>query len=155
MLTSPLYFDIDAKKSPKSRVEASRTIVCKLMEVVHEWSNRSPDMLVFSGKSGFHVYYWTWDDIPTKFGHPKERIAAFIRSRKELINRLRLEGIIIDETVTADPWRVLRLPGSLHWETGLVACKVLNLNDFKPQRDALVFPAESYKEVFGLDLTRL
>jgi len=154
MLTSPLFFDIDTK-TPKVETQASTEVVWRLTDAIRGWSDRMPDMLVFSGKSGFHVYYWNWDDIPTRHEHLAERIEAFRRSRKKLLRDLRVKGVQVDESVTADPWRVLRLPGSLHWDTGLIACLVSNLKKFNPQRDAVAFPLELYQEVFGLDLSRV
>jgi len=34
------------------------------------------------------------------------------------------EGICVDGTVTPDPWRIMRIPGTLHGETGLVSMKI-------------------------------
>jgi DNA primase catalytic subunit len=147
MLTSPLYFDIDVK-SPQT-ITAAATTVHALMETIRKLSNRDPDMLVFSGKSGFHVYYWNWDDIPSRYPHPEMRIMRFRESRMQLLSLLRQKGVAVDWTVTPDPWRVMRLPGSLHWDTGLVACVVSELDEFRQERDAVAFPPELYEEVFG------
>jgi DNA primase catalytic subunit len=38
--------------------------------------------------------------------------------------------IKIDYSVTTDPWRVLRVPGTLHGETGYIALKIDNLGKF-------------------------
>jgi DNA primase catalytic subunit len=123
-------------------------MTCDLIKAVGQLSARDPDMIVFSGKSGFHVYYWNWDDIPLRHEHPKQRIEAFVLSRKELLNALKSRGVLVDRSVTADPWRVLRLPGSLHWDTGFIARQVSELNQFRPERDAVAFPSESYERLF-------
>lgn len=147
MLTSPLYFDIDAR-GRCARLQTSIGMTSKLIEVVRQMNARDPDMIVFSGKSGFHVYYWNWDDIPLRYEHPQQRIEAFILSRRELLSVLKSRGVTVDTSVTADPWRVLRLPGSLHWDTGLIACQVSQLDQFRPERDAVAFPSESYEGLF-------
>ena len=40
------------------------------------------------------------------------------------------KGIIVDSSVTTDPWRVLRVPGTLHGSSGLIAKVLNNLKDF-------------------------
>lgn len=151
MLTSPLYFDIDTRSSDSTMRESMITVQ-RLIETIQKFNYRLPDMVVFSGRSGFHVYYWDWDDIPREYGHASGRITAFRNSRNGIVNALRLKGITVDPSVTSDPWRVLRLPGSLHWETGLIARIVRDLDDFEPERDCMPFSPELHKEVFGLDL---
>jgi DNA primase catalytic subunit len=152
MLTSPLYFDIDIKR-PHDRIRNAVKVVSKLTHTIRRLSQRDPDLLVFSGRNGFHVYYWNWDDIPARYEHPMDRIREFTESRKKLLKRLELEEIDVDRTVTADPWRVLRVPGTLHWDTGFVACRVQEVEDFILERDAAVFPKETYRTVFGIDAT--
>ncbi|MCX8200369.1 MAG: DNA primase catalytic subunit PriS [Candidatus Micrarchaeota archaeon] len=52
----------------------------------------------------------------------------------------------VDAQVTTDVHRLIRLPGTIHGETGLVAKKVANLERFEPLRDA-VFADDSEVEV--------
>lgn len=146
MLTSPLFFDIDVKPTSFDMLKA-KEVTGKLTEFMKYTYGKDPDEIVFSGSSGFHVYYWNWDDIPMSHEHPRDRILAFIKSRKQLLRYLRANEIAVDPSVTADPWRVLRLPGTLHWTTGLIACKVRSLADFLPRLHAMAFPSEIYGEM--------
>jgi DNA primase catalytic subunit len=150
ILTSPLYFDIDVRTG--ETIQAAKTAAVELIEAIRRLSNKEPDLLVFSGRNGFHVYYWNWDEIPSQFPNPVQRISEFIQSRRRVLHYLNSKRVKVDETVTADPWRVLRLPGSLHWKTGLTACQVHDLDRFHPKRDAAPFPSNIYTDVFGLDL---
>jgi DNA primase catalytic subunit len=153
MLTSPLYFDVDIKKGEK--IQAAQIAVAKLIEIIRNISDREPDLLVFSGRNGFHIYYWNWDEIPIQFGNPKDRINEFIKSRRQLLRYLGSKHVNVDNTVTADPWRILRLPGSVHWQTGMIACQVRDLNEFLPKQDATPFPTDTYREIFHVNLELL
>lgn len=153
ILTSPLYFDIDIKTG--ETIQAAKRVAAKLVEAIRCLNDKEPDLLVFSGRNGFHVYYWNWDEIPAQFADPVQRISEFIQSRWRVLHYLNSKGVKVDETVTADPWRVLRLPGSLHWRTGFTACRVHDLDQFDPRLDAAPFPIEIYKDVFGVDLDSL
>lgn len=54
---------------------------------------------------------------------------------------IELTGAIVDEPVTTDIHRLIRLPGSLHGKTGFLVKKLplLDFKDFNPFRDAQVF----------------
>ncbi len=58
----------------------------------------------------------------------------------------------IDKHVTSDISRLLRVPGTLHGGTGLVACEVNNLDDFNPLKDAVVFGEKPYVVVPNQDV---
>jgi len=51
-------------------------------------------------------------------------------------------GVTIDTNVTTDIHRILRLPGTLHNETGLIKKKVASLDTFDPLVDAVAFGDE-------------
>jgi DNA primase catalytic subunit len=153
LLTSPLYFDIDVRKG--ERIQVAKAAAAELIETIRRLSNRDPDLLVFSGRNGFHIYYWNWDEIPAQFPNPKDRINEFVKSRRQMLHYLDSKGVRIDNTVTVDPWRILRLPGSVHWSTGLTACLVRDLTQFLPNRDAALFPPKTYRDVFGINLDSL
>jgi len=130
MLSSPLYFDVDRKLIPTRTLASAIENVRNLINSIERRSERRPDWIVFSGSEGFHIYYWKWDNIPKKYGSAKKRISAFIKSRKQLLTELRQEEIIVDTSVTADPWRILRVPGTLHGDTCLIAKLFRKLRDF-------------------------
>lgn len=130
MLSSPLYFDLDKKLIPTRTLDATIENVKRLIDFIEGRSGRKPDWVVFSGSEGFHIYYWKWDDIPKKYGSAEKRIEAFVRSRKQLLTELRQKGIMVDTSVTIDPWRILRVPGTLHGDTGLIAKLFHKLSDF-------------------------
>lgn len=56
------------------------------------------------------------------------------------IDRLKIKlGDKIDQNVTADATKLIRLPDSLHGETGLVAKRVEDVDKFDPLKDAIAF----------------
>ncbi len=48
-------------------------------------------------------------------------------------------GDQIDQMVTADATKLIRMPESLHGETGLIAKKTKSISEFDPLKDAVVF----------------
>jgi len=130
MLSSPLYFDIDSDLSQGETWESAIEIAKRLILFLDDEQGRKPDWIVFSGRRGFHIYYWDWDEIPKESTSAESRIAAFRKSRIAIVEKLKKNGLIVDRLVTADPWRVLRVPGTLHGTTGLIAKVFANLEDF-------------------------
>ena len=134
MLSSPLYFDIDSDLTPQKTFESALELTKKLIFVLRNEMCREPDWIVFSGRRGFHVYYWDWDDIPKRFLPADSRIITFKKSRDKILSQLQDKGIIVDRPVTSDPWRVMRVPGTLHGETGLIAKIVTDIDDFSIEK---------------------
>jgi DNA primase catalytic subunit len=130
MLSSPLFFDVDMQLLSPPTLSSAQQMTENLIEYIEEKSGIMPDWIVFSGRRGFHVYYWSWDNIAGKYFKADERIAIFKRNRQEILEDLSIKGIIVDNSVTSDPWRVLRVPGTLHGESGLIAKVLRNLKDF-------------------------
>jgi DNA primase catalytic subunit len=130
MISSPLYFDIDMQLISPPTLNSALCTAQKLIDYMEERSARKPDWIIFSGKNGFHIYYWKWDDIAQRYYSANERIKVFRRNREEIVDDLRRRNIVVDSSVTTDPWRVLRVPGTLHGDTGLIAKALNNLNDF-------------------------
>jgi DNA primase catalytic subunit len=130
MLSSPLYFDIDKKLVPGQTLSSAITVTKKLIEYFEETCERKPDWTVFSGAEGFHVYYWEWDNIIEQYGLANKRIWEFIKSRKRILSNLYEKKIHVDPSVTTDPWRLLRVPGTIHADTCLVARLLEGINDF-------------------------
>ena len=66
-----------------------------------------------------------------------EREEAVKTSRKQLLTQVLEEGYNVDERVTADTRRIIRLPGSIHGTTGY-QCTVRGLEQLeKPLKDLL------------------
>jgi len=151
MLSSPLYFDIDMQDLiPASFSEAKRDTVL-LIEFLEEKYGRYPDLVVFSGRQGFHVYFWDWDTNEIIRLNPKDRLIKFRKRRDDILRELKRRDIIVDERITADPYRIMKIPNSLHGKTGLIAKPVLDVKTFDPRKEAIAFSLEIYDKVFGLD----
>ncbi|HUB92758.1 MAG TPA: DNA primase catalytic subunit PriS [Candidatus Saccharimonadales bacterium] len=62
--------------------------------------------------------------------------------KKILTNQAIVQSDRIDKNVTKDPTHLIRLPGSIHGETGLTARKVASLSElakFDPMKEAIAF----------------
>lgn len=153
MLSAPLYFDIDSKQPNPEAILESKSTVEKLIDFIRLTHEISPDLVVFSGRRGFHVYYWNWVDTDFFELSPNQRVLYFIKSRNQIVKQLRQNNIVVDQSVTSDPWRILRLPGTLHGSTGLSAISIQDIHKIKTYEDiyqkAAVFPLEFYREIFG------
>jgi len=56
------------------------------------------------------------------------------------VDRLKIKlGDKIDQNVTADATKLIRLPDSLHGETGLIAKRVANIGEFDPLKESIAF----------------
>jgi DNA primase catalytic subunit len=130
MLSSPLYFDIDMKLIPGRNFDGVIQMTQELIGYIEETTGRKPDWIVFSGNQGFHVYYWNWDNIPQRYSSSTERINNFKQNRKKMLEELQQKAIQVDKSVTSDPWRLLRVPGTLHGKTGMIAKLFRDLKDF-------------------------
>jgi DNA primase catalytic subunit len=151
MLSSPLYFDIDMDDLvPSTFSEAKRDTIC-LVEFLRDEYGRNPDLLVFSGRQGFHIYFWDWDKHDILELDPRERLSEFKKRRTNLLEKLKKRRIVVDERITADPYRIMKIPNSLHGKTGLVAKPVVNVEAFDVKKEALAFEHEIYDRVFELD----
>jgi DNA primase catalytic subunit len=127
LLSSPLYFDLETKEA---HIKGSIHLTLELIDYMERAYGRTPSWIIFSGRRGFHVYYWDWDDIVKEYGNPRDRLHQFIKSRKAIMKELDRASIKVDTTVTPDPWRVMRIPGTLHGKTGLVAVPVSDPSKF-------------------------
>ena len=80
LLSSPLYFDIETKDRDVSQA-ANMTI--RLMRHLELTRQRRPSLVVFSGRRGFHVYYWDWDNIVEKCAYPSDRTYRILREQRK------------------------------------------------------------------------
>lgn len=130
MLSSPLFFDVDSKLPYPDGIEESVQNSTRLIKYIKLKYRRHPSWIIFSGRRGFHIYYWNWDYIPRRYPRAADRIKYFKITRQRICNELLKAHIKIDYSVTTDPWRVLRVPGTLHGETGLIVLKIDTISRF-------------------------
>jgi len=151
MLSFPLFFDIDMKQLKEPTFHATKKNTERLIDFIRKKYGISPDLVTFSGRQGFHVYYWEFDQQELMKQSPNGRLAQFKKRRKEILLEIQDADITVDYRITADPYRIMRIPNTLHGETGLVAKPVVDLNKFEFS-DAKVFESKIYREVFNLDI---
>lgn len=154
MLSSPLFFDIDMKLLTQPTFSETRTNTINLVDFLERRYGRSPDLIVFSGNQGFHVHYWDWDSEQLIRLTPRERIREFKKRGIKILDELRRRKIVVDETVTGDPYRLLKIPYTLHGTSGLIAKPVNDLYSFRPEKDGLAFDKKVYDEILQIDLDR-
>ncbi|WP_406670347.1 DNA primase catalytic subunit PriS [Methanolobus sp. ZRKC4] len=82
----------------------------------------------------------------------KGKMDALGGIKKEILETIVKQGVFqmaacVDEPVTADIKRLIRLPGSLHGKSGMkvTALKIEELEEFEPLNDAVVFSDKSVK----------
>ena len=139
LLSCPLYFDIDSNSIKRSILLSE-----KLIDIIFKEYSKKPDQIIFSGRRGFHIYYWDWEDIDFNILNPAKRIEKFSQTRERIIKDLHSKSVEVDSTVTSDPWRILRLPGTLHGVTGLAAIPISNFDYTAMIKRAKVLPKEAY-----------
>jgi len=152
MLSSPLFFDIDLDLTVAKSFGVARDTTVDLIGFIEDRFDRIPDLIVFSGRQGFHVYYWDWDFDKLVQLAPNERIECFIKERMKILKELERAGITVDPTVTADPFRLMKIPNTLHGKTGLIARPVENISAFDPSVHSIAFDESCYSTLFGVDL---
>ena len=155
VLSSVLYFDIDLSLlQPPTFLQAKRNTQ-ELIETINAKYGKNSDLVIFSGRQGFHVYYWDWNTHKIIDLHPLDRVKEFVVERKRRLKELSERGVIVDSQITLDPYRIMKIPGTLHGETGLVAKPVSNVMSFDPTTDGLVFDLEYYRKIMKIDLTEM
>lgn len=152
MLSAPLYFDIDMHKLENPIFSEAKRTAEDLIAFIRGTYGRDPDQIVFSGSQGFHVYYWDWDKDRILKLSPADRVTSFRKSRKRILMELSERRIRVDNQITFDPFRIMKIPNTLHGNTGLIAKPVTDVNAFDPQKDARAFNENVYEEIFQLDL---
>jgi len=151
MLSAPLFFDIDMQSLSPPTFSEAKADTSRLIEFLEEEYGRRADMIVFSGRQGFHVYFWDWDGSKILGFNCRERIVEFRRRRNAILESLRKRRIFVDEKITSDPFRIMKIPNTLHGKTGLVATPTSNVDRFAPRKEALAFDVGVHERIFGLD----
>ncbi len=72
-------------------------------------------------------------------------LSRFIDRLEPIAEKIKLKTINTDAGVTMDTKRLIRLPGSLHGGTALVAGRIKNIDSFEPYRDAVAFGSSPIK----------
>ena len=155
MLSSPLYFDIDSDLLNPPTLKQARDTTQALIDFIDDKFERSPDLVVFSGRRGFHVHYWDWNTQRITRMHPTKRMEYFIKERQEITDELAKQRIVVDEKITLDPYRIIRIPNTLHGKTGLIAKPIEDLKSFKPINSALAFERKYYNKIMKIDLASM
>ncbi len=128
-----LFFDVDFKEeSIEKNIEKGVLEVKKIIDFSRDkdWKIR---YIAFSGYKGFHI---SFEDISnySNLGNPKEREEKAIEDRKEIIEEMVRKGITIDEKITVDSRRIVRLPYTYNSKTGYMCLPI--------KKSALGLPAK-------------
>jgi len=137
LLDHLIVFDIDVAPLSLKNLEEARIIAINLHDYLASDSSMEFLSCSFSGSKGFHLFYLDLERDKFTIENPKEREETVRESRKQLLTRVLAEGFNVDNRVTADTRRIIRLPGSIHGTTGY-QCTVLTLEHLKkPLNDLL------------------
>ena len=137
LLDHLIVFDIDVAPLSQKNLEKARTIAIDLHDYLR--NDRTMEFLScsFSGSKGFHLFYLDLDRDKFAIEDPKVREETVRESRKQLLTRVLEKGFSVDERVTADTRRIIRLPGSIHGTTGY-QCTVITLEQLRKPLKALL-----------------
>ena len=124
-----IVFDIDVAPLSLKNLEKAKNVAKGLHDYVME--NESVEFVnaTFSGSKGFHLIYKDTDRAKFGIPDPKEREETVRNERRELLSRVLKQGFEVDERITADTRRIIRLPGSIHGKTGF-QCTSIDTNQF-------------------------
>jgi len=139
-LGGDLVFDIDVLSDPtriatdQYRVAANYTL--QLTDILRELGYED-FFIVFTGFKGFHLHVPNFDPYEFLGIQPSEilRTEAEIKARKQIAELIASKNIPIDQEVTRDIKRIVRLPDTLHGKTGLLALVLDNVQVSKIQED--------------------
>ena len=141
-LGGDLVFDIDVLSDPTriamDQYKIAANYVLQLIDVLRELGYED-FFIVFTGFKGFHLHVPNFDPYEFLGILPSEvsRAEAEIRARKRITELITSKNIPIDQEVTRDIKRIVRLPGTLHGRTGLLALILDNAQINKVREDPL------------------
>tara|TARA_B100000586_G_scaffold225164_1_gene172732 strand:- start:2238 stop:3527 length:1290 start_codon:yes stop_codon:yes gene_type:complete len=121
VMKNDISFDLDREPLSIRNLEEVRKDCKKLIDFMDD-KGCSLKYIAFSGSKGFHVIYEDKEGVA--IADPFEREMEIIRFRKELVNKIKEQGISIDSSITVDTRRIIRLPGTINSKTGY-ACTLL------------------------------
>jgi len=120
-----VVFDIDIRPFCLVRLEEARKATLHLKNWLIDNTDIEIKHITFSGSKGFHII--AEDPDRKSFSEPNPRLREHkVRSqRKQLLDRVIEAGHPVDNVVTADTRRIIRLPGTVHSKTGWV-CTIMD-----------------------------
>ncbi len=83
------------------------------------------------------------------------KVSDFIGRLAPVASRLGLSSVNTDAGVTQDLSKLIRVPDSIHGDTGLIAKRTNSVESFEPFRDAMLKPAGARKVKFLEDVPEL
>lgn len=124
VLSHDVAFDIDRRPLSLLNLERARKDSLRLQELV-TGLGYPLKYVAFSGSKGFHLVF----EDPEKAIEPDHRLREkeIIERRKGLIALVAGEGIEVDQAVTIDTRRIIRLPGTVNSKTGY-CCHSISLD---------------------------
>ena len=111
ILYSDLVFDIDAHDG---NFEKAKQDTIKLVKFMKDYKL---NYILFSG-GGFQVAYT--QEVPA-IKNPKEREEYLKEEREKIVNKIKSKNINVDEAITLDLNRVVRLPNTINVKRGQIA----------------------------------
>ena len=125
LLDHLVVFDIDIRPFCLLRLEEARKATLHLKNWLIENSEIKIRHITFSGSKGFHIIAEDPDREPFSEPDPRVREDKVRSQRKRLLDKVIEAGHPVDNVVTADTRRIIRLPGTVHGKTGWV-CTIIN-----------------------------
>ena len=125
LLDHLVVFDIDIRPFCLLRLEEARKATLHLKNWIIENTEIKIRHITFSGSKGFHIIAEDPDREPFSEPDPRLREDKVRSQRKRLLDRVIEAGHPVDNVVTADTRRIIRLPGTIHGKTGWV-CTIIN-----------------------------
>jgi hypothetical protein len=140
-----LVLDLDRKNDNKTyqeNLEEAKQDTYALVKAISKTYGWDPSLIVFSGKKGFHIHY------PFNFNiFPSEN--AYIALKKVLVHRIACEtGIDIDEQPSWNTRGLIRLPWSIHGETGAIV-EPIRENEILSYQPKIVVDIKKYIREHG------
>lgn len=131
LLGNRILFDMDLLEKWKpltlSKIQDSANAINELTENLIDRGYSEPKNIVFSGHRGIHVYSGSTDSFqPIEIGEGLHRSRALTELKRERYQVARSVGKWCrgwDWKVSADIWRVVRVPWSIHGKSALVAMR--------------------------------
>ena len=141
ILASDMVIDIDADQTK----DVHRTVE-ETVEVLKSMGYKDLK-IVYTGGRGFHIYVndFRFDLSPD----PYARLKSIISQRKSFSSLLSSHDLPLDYSVIEDPFRVVRLPGSYHGDTGEL-CRFVSLDEIY---SCPIHPKKKKKKLLSLTLS--
>lgn len=126
-LGSDLVFDIDYKPFSEYNIELARNMALKLLDYL-ENKKIKIKYIAFSGGKGFHIVCIDENKYSDPNPFYREKMATDFRL--DILKSIEDEKIIVDERVTSDTRRILRIPGTINSNTGYM-CRIIEREELK------------------------